>query len=116
MSGMKDLFGDEPYEMRKPSHYPETPGWKEPTTSRNAARIMESVSKALQADCMRVLRQNPNGLTADEVAAVLGEDILAIRPRISELRSEKMGRLVVPSGEKRKNKSGILAMVWRARF
>lgn len=48
--------------------------------------------------------------TADEVAGVLGEPILAIRPRCSELR--KLG-LITETGERRKSDGGRPSHVWR---
>lgn len=49
--------------------------------------------------------------TADEVAEALGESVLAVRPRISEMVREN---LVVATGMRRPNKSGRTAWVWRA--
>ena len=106
--GMKDLFGDEPYE----SHYPEKPGWKEPTTSRAAADIIESNAETVRGEALRKLKQHPAGLTADEVAAHIKRSILTVRPRITEL---KLMGLVERSGECRLNRSGIRAAVWWAK-
>jgi hypothetical protein len=66
MGSMKDhYFGDRPY--------PSSAGWKEPTTSRDAAKAMSSRSGIL---CERVLRAihnaGPAGLTADQAAARIG--------------------------------------------
>lgn len=49
-----------------------------------------------------------DGLTADEVALVMGRDRLAIRPRITEL---KMSGVVRDTGRRRKNRSGRNAAV-----
>jgi predicted ArsR family transcriptional regulator len=49
--------------------------------------------------------------TADEVDEALGESVLAVRPRVSELVREN---LVVATGMRRPNKSGRTAWVWRA--
>jgi predicted ArsR family transcriptional regulator len=48
--------------------------------------------------------------TADEAASELGESILAIRPRLSELVA--LGK-IEDSGLRRKNASGMTATVWR---
>lgn len=48
--------------------------------------------------------------TADEAAAALGENILAIRPRVSELR--KAG-IIIPAGERRPSSSGKPSTVWK---
>ena len=56
---------------------------------------------------MRALQTRP--MTADEVAALLGETVLSIRPRVAELR--KLGKIAA-TGDKRRNESGMLASVW----
>ena len=91
--------------------YPNTPGWTEPTTSRDAAKAMSSRSGIL---CERVLRAignaGPAGLTADQAVARIGETVLAVRPRLTELKwSGKIER----TGERRANASSIKAQVWR---
>jgi len=53
------------------------------------------------------------GLTSDEAAEALGESILSVRPRVTELSKEKPPR-VVPTGARRRNESGMSAKVWRA--
>jgi DNA-binding IclR family transcriptional regulator len=55
------------------------------------------------------IRRRPG--TADEVAAQLGRDKLAVRPRVSELR--RLG-FIRPTDERRRNRSRCNAMVWRA--
>lgn len=52
-----------------------------------------------------------SNLTADEVAARLGENVLAIRPRITELANA--GK-IQDSGTRRRNESGKSAIVWEA--
>ena len=85
------------------------PGWKEPTTSRDAAKSVAKRSATLREFVLRALQTRP--MTADEVAAFLGETVLSIRPRVAELR--KLGRIVA-TGDKRRNESGMLASVWGA--
>lgn len=51
-------------------------------------------------------------LTADECASILGESVLSIRPRISELHKQTPP-VLEDSGERRKNASGHSACVWR---
>mgnify|MGYP000322982922 CR=1 FL=1 len=48
------------------------------------------------------------GLTADECAAVLGESVLSIRPRFSELLG---AGLIRETGQRRRNASGKMADV-----
>ena len=54
---------------------------------------------------------NPGGLTADEIAADLGESVLSIRPRVSELH--RLG-MIEKTKVRRRNASGMSASVWRA--
>ena len=90
--------------------YPDSPGFREKGgTSEEAAAIVASSSTNLRTMALDKIRENP--ATADEVADALGMSVLAIRPRISELR--KLGK-IVRNGDRRPNASGILAWVWRA--
>lgn len=87
--------------------YPESPGHKVGGTSEEAAVSMSERSITLRSRALRLLKKK--SLTADQVARRLGESVLAIRPRISELHT--MG-LIIDSGRRRKNKSGRNAIVW----
>lgn len=105
---MSDLFDWKP----KPG-YPSQPGWKEPTTSRDAAEKIKPIAKTLRDQALEALRVSwPGGLTADEIAAKLGRSELSIRPRISELREL---RAIEPSTRRGTNASGMTAIVWVAR-
>jgi len=90
------------------SEYPNLPGWKEGDTSRQAAEAMVH-APTLRGTVYTFIIIHP-GHTADEIAEHLGESILAIRPRVSELR--RLG-LIVEDG-KGKNKSGATAHRWKA--
>lgn len=90
-------------------NYPHAPGAQNTATSRDAARIMKPRDKPLREKVLAVLKAHPAGLTADEVAEILGETVLAIRPRVSQLN--KLG-LVTDTGLTRKNVSGVAASVW----
>jgi hypothetical protein len=59
---------------------------------------------------LEALEGSPRGLTADQCAAMLGESVLSIRPRFSELA--RMGQ-IEESGERRHNESGSKANVYR---
>lgn len=89
--------------------YPNSPGYKEQTTSKDAAKKIESRAKTLRAQCYNVLLLH--NLTADEVAAHLGESVLSIRPRISELVKLE---LIKETGVRRMNESGNRAHVYKA--
>jgi hypothetical protein len=92
--------------------YPHRPGAKEATTSADAAAAMASRAPTLRDRALAALQRAPAGMTADEVADALGEGILSIRPRISELK--RLG-LIEATKERRANSSGLDARVWRAR-
>jgi len=91
--------------------YPFRAGSKESTTSREAAVAIEAKGRAktLRGRVLAWFQQGNEG-TADACAALLGEDILAIRPRVTELH--KQGWLE-HTGQRRKNASGASAHVWR---
>ena len=95
--------------------YPDTPGFKAPGTSQQAAISIAPTAANLR-DRVESLFLTGATLTADECAEALGVTVLAARPRLSELA--KMGLIVksyqdgIP--ERRKNASGMSAQVWRA--
>jgi len=89
--------------------YPLAAGSKTGGTSAEAAKKIHAAR--LRNKALRVLQTNPRGLTADEIAAELGESILSIRPRVSELK--RLGE-VEKTRERRRNQSGMSASVWRA--
>lgn len=105
MGSMKDLLGDTPVD------YPSAPGWKEPTTSRDAAVAVKGQASKLRTDTLRTIAAaGAYGLTADEVASALDQSVLAIRPRVSELSADNQ---IEETGQRRKNISGLNAKVWR---
>lgn len=77
-------------------------GWKEPTTSRDAAIKIEQTGRAelLRRRCFEAIKSS-NGLTAKEVSSLLEEDINNTRPRISELYQKL--HLIDRSGQRRNN-------------
>ncbi|WP_311276152.1 hypothetical protein [Methylobacterium sp. WCS2018Hpa-22] len=90
--------------------YPVAPGFKEVGgTSEAAASSISSRSAILRAGVLRTLRQTGN-LTADETAGFMGESVLSIRPRFSELLG--LG-LIAKTGERRPNEGGHNAIVWK---
>lgn len=66
--------------------YPRTAGFKEKTTSREAAVAIESTGRAgsLRDELEKLFRQGHVG-TADEMAHVMDASPFAIRPRVTEL-------------------------------
>ena len=87
--------------------YPESPGSQNTDTSREAARSMDSDASTLRCQCIAALAYK--NLTADEIAETVGESILTIRPRVTELKAK--GK-VFDSGKRRPNQSGRNAIVW----
>jgi predicted ArsR family transcriptional regulator len=90
--------------------YPNSPGFKTDGTSREAADKMRRPALTLRDRVLDLLSQGYR-LTADEIADVLHESILSIRPRVSELHRRG---LVQRSSVRRKNPSGMQAHVWVA--
>lgn len=90
--------------------YPQSTGWKENTTSRDAALAVEASGKAatLRVECMRRFNDGFTG-TADELAHAMNEDAWSIRPRVSELH--KRG-LIDKTGDRRRADGGRNAHVW----
>lgn len=89
--------------------YPQSPGFKTEGTSQQAAVAIEGKAANLRARCLAHVQAHP--CTADECAMALGETVLAVRPRFSELRT--MGK-ISDSGKRRCNVSGRSANVWFA--
>jgi len=87
-------------------NYPVEAGWKEPTTSKLAAK--RTGACALRAAVARALVLGDR--TADECAEYLERSVLAVRPRLSELRALGM---IAPTGERRRNDRGHSVQVWR---
>ena len=90
------------------TRYPGTPGYQLSETSHAAAKQIQSTAQTLKAACLVTLMSAAR--TADEVAELLGEDILSIRPRIAELK--RAGK-VFDTGLRRANRSGKSAVVWK---
>ena len=64
----------------------------------------------LRTLALQMLAATPAGLTADEIAVRLGESVLAVRPRVSELFH---AGLIEKTGARRFNASGLRAHVWK---
>jgi len=81
------------------------------TSQDAAARLQESACQLRQATLAAYREAGPRGLTPDECAQQLQRSVLAIRPRVTELRQ---GGLLEFTGERRRNASGMGAKVLRA--
>jgi hypothetical protein len=92
------------------STYPNTPGHRNVDTSVAAADALAPKLGRLQRSAQVAIRAaGAHGLTTDELAAQLGMDRWTIQPRTSELRGEG---LIRDSGQRRRNATGKLAIVW----
>ena len=91
--------------------YPLFAGFKEPTTSRDAAQKIEASGRAttLRERVVEFFAAGRTG-TADEVALWLDESPLSIRPRVTELY---LLRLIERTGERRKSSVGRPSHVYR---
>lgn len=94
-----------------PARYPEHAGFKEKRgTSLEAAIQVEKKGRAARLRDL-VLKQLAFGpQTADEIARGIGESILAVRPRVSELKNQDK---IEPTTDRRENASGMTARVWK---
>lgn len=119
MSGFKGMMTDEELEASSAAFasraYPDRPGYKTGGTSEEAARAIDRNLNDRQEAVMRVLRAaGARGLTPDEAADELGVDITATRPRFTEL-GPRHKNMIEKTGERRPNKSGLMANVYRER-
>lgn len=97
--------------MSAAKSYPDHAGWKADGPSRAAANAIEPVARTLRDRVLNVIRRAPVPPTADEIAAGLGENILSIRPRVSELHRQGW---IIPAGDRGRNISGMTATRWRS--
>ena len=91
--------------------YPLTPGYKEQSTSKEAAGKINTRAAKLRTEILQILeRKNNYGGTCEEIAEIMSEDITSIRPRFTEL---KHMNYIVDSGNRRINKFNNNTKVWR---
>lgn len=105
MNEQPDLF-----DHRAPPKYPDAPGFKEGTTSRDAAKAIAPAAANLREQVYAaIVRAGSAGLTADEAAAKCGMDVLNARPRVTELSACKR---IKRSGMRRPSSTGTSSIVW----
>jgi predicted HTH transcriptional regulator len=90
--------------------YPEVAGFKEGTTSQDAADKIEKSGRAatLRFKVLALMQRGFQG-TSEDISEALGEQFLAIRPRISELKAQS---LIVQTGQRKQMKTGGVGHVW----
>lgn len=91
--------------------YPEVAGHKGRETGIASAELIEKSGRASRLRDRVLAAIKVKAMTADECAEQLGESVLSIRPRLSELAGQ--GKLM-DTGVRRDNASGRSAIVWRA--
>ena len=92
-------------------NYPIAAGYKKQNTSKNAANDINKKLPYLRTKVLQIIKNKGSyGATPEEVAALLSESILSIRPRFTEL---KLLEYIVDSGIRRKNNFGSNTKVWR---
>jgi hypothetical protein len=93
------------------NRYPDCPGYKTERSRESAEKIAGHARTVRRRTLHELVHSHPAGFTADELARRLGEPILTVRPRVSELHA---AGLIEPSPERRTNESGHSATVWLA--
>lgn len=92
------------------ARYPHKPGSKgHHGTSERAADEVKGRVALLRDQCIECLREH-GPKTADEIASLLHESPLSIRPRCSELL--RLGKIVATGLRRRNTVSSKLASVW----
>jgi hypothetical protein len=88
-----------------------SPGYKEHSTSKEAATKVALRSRKLRERTLDAIRRKHSyGATPEEVCEILNESILSIRPRFTEL---KIMNFIYDSGLRRKNSFNSNTKVWR---
>ena len=89
--------------------YPNEPGFKARQTSADAARGIKSAAATIRERVLEAVRAKPG--TPEEIAERIGEPVMNVRPRCSELAAK---RLIEDSGKRGEAMGGRRAIVWRA--
>lgn len=111
---MTDLFNFEtrPQPVQGSAPYPDGPGARRSDTSREGAAFIAPSVGTLQARALSAIREaGEYGATTNELCDLLGVGRDSLQPRTSELRRQD---LIFDSGQRRKNSSGVAAIVWTA--
>jgi hypothetical protein len=95
-----------------PEIYPESPGWRDASTSKEAAERVAQGAPSLRKRVLKLISESPEGVAVHEAARLLKVPVPSLQPRFSELR--RLGE-IRPSGQRRTNDSGMSAHVWIAK-
>lgn len=98
--------------MKHEPIYPENPGHRYVDTSMEAAeKVAPHLGRLQRLVFETVKAAGPAGATTDEIAVHLRADRSSVQPRTCEL---KLLGMIRDSGDRRKNASGVRAIVWVA--
>jgi len=90
--------------------YPHVPGHRGVDTSMEAAdKIAPKLGRLQALSCHAIRLAGCNGATTHELCASLGMPKDSIQPRLSEMK--RIGK-IKDSGKRRRNASGVNAIVW----
>lgn len=93
-----------------PSQYPECPGHRGVSTSIEAAESIAPTAPAIRERVFKAVSDaGAAGITVVEFCARYGVDRMGAQPRFTEVRA---ARRITDSGTRRKNPSGVNAIVW----
>lgn len=95
--------------MLNRSAYPNAPGFKARETSRAAAAGVAPAALTIRERVLAEIKIKPG--TPEEIAGRIGEPVMNVRPRASELAARN---LIEDSGLRREAMGGRQAIVWRA--
>lgn len=89
--------------------YPDAPGYRNPTTSRDAAQAIRPKASCLREKVLATLKEH-GPMTTVQLAAHLGWPYESLQPRTSELKAQDQ---IIDSGKRGPSRGpGKLAIVW----
>lgn len=100
--------------MKEPTgSYPQTPGFKATDTAREAAMNVASRAGTIRESIVAAFIRTGRTFTSDEMAVLLNEDSLAVRPRFTELQHSGD---IEPTKERRPSLRGKSMIVYKRRI
>lgn len=98
----ENAYGDRPY--------PQSPGFRDTDTSRQAAVAVAGKQSSLKAAVFTAIcNAGDRGATANEIAVATKIDLNTVRPRLTEL---SIGLKIKDSGMRRKSARGHNSIAW----
>jgi DNA-directed RNA polymerase specialized sigma24 family protein len=96
------------YKKKRVINYPDNAGFKVPGSSEQAAKSIDDLP--LRERVKILLRDYPDGLSADQAASLLNRSVLSIRPRFAQLKAKGE---IEATGRYAENESGKAADIMR---